>query len=166
MCNALRHLFEQFPRLPRGNYSRGGSLDFDMTNSTFINSVEEEEVPFRMEKGLMDVEMDLVLDIADKTTLVVFVLTSMCNVAVLVTLGKLSNVKNFCPVRLLQILSVYQLLWGTFHGIEDPRLRPIVDMVPEFASRDVACKVYIDLDIILAKMRLLKLCNLTKMKQK
>ena len=55
MCNALRHLFEQFPRLPRGNYSRGGSLDFDMTNSTFINSVEE-EIPFRMEGGLIEVE--------------------------------------------------------------------------------------------------------------
>ena len=103
--------------------------------------MEEEEVPFRMEMGLLEVEMNLELHIADKTTLVVFALTSMCNVAVLVTLGKLPNVKNFCPVRLLQILSVYQLLWGALHGIEDPRLRPLVDMVPEFVSRDIACKV-------------------------
>ena len=140
MCKPLKHLIEQLPSLPRKITETKVLWVVDMTNSTFTNSVEE-EIPFRMEGGLIEVEMNLVLDIADKTTLVVFVLTSMCNVAVLVTLGKLPNVKNFCPVRLLQILSVYQLLWGALHGIEDPRLRPIVDMVPEFVSRDLACKV-------------------------
>ena len=105
------------------------------------STFSEEKELFNQMDDLFDLKMDLLLHIADKVTLTVFVLSSLCNVAVLITLGKLPNVKNFCPVRLLQILSVYQIVWGILHGIEDPRLRPLVNIVPEFVSRDSACKV-------------------------
>ena len=109
-----------------------------MANYTDLET--DDEVFFAME-DLFQIEMDLSLHIADKTTLVVFALSSLCNLAALITLGKLPNVKNYCPVRLLQILSFNQLLWGVLHGIEDPRLRPLRNMVPEFVSRDSVCKV-------------------------
>ena len=87
------------------------------------------------------VQLDLVQQIADKVTRLFCGVSILSNLAVLVTLSKLRNVKNYCPVRLLQILAIYQTLWGTLHGVEDPRVRPLESMVPQFIPRNITCQV-------------------------
>ena len=106
-----------------------------------LNATDSSDVTFYGMRDLVDVKMDFTLHAVDKLTLVVCFFAILTDGAVFVTLGKLPQVKNYCPVRLLQILAVYQIVWGILQGVEDPKLRPLDSMVPDFVPRDVACKV-------------------------
>ena len=106
-----------------------------------ITSTTEDPEPKWGMHDLIYIEMDLLLHVIDKLVLLLTGLAAFTNIAVFVTLNKLPNVKNYSPVRLLQILAILQTIWGTLHGVEDPRLRTLNGMVPEMVPRTIACKV-------------------------
>ena len=106
-----------------------------------ITSTTEDPEPKWGMHDLIYIEMDLLLHVIDKLVLLLTGLAAFANIAVFVTLNKLPNVKNYSPVRLLQILAILQTIWGTLHGVEDPRLRTLNGMVPEIVPRTIACKV-------------------------
>lgn len=91
------------------------------------------------------VDMDIVLLVVDKITLLICALAIFSNVATFVTLGRLPLVTFHGPVRLLQILAVHQAIWGTLHGVEDSRLRSLDSFVPDLVPRSVACKASISI---------------------
>ena len=111
-----------------------------MNNLSVETAAEQDQLPYTMQ-DLVYVEMDWVLYVADEVTLFVTALAMISHFAVIFTLSKLPNVKNYCPVRLLQILVIHEAVWGTMHGVEDPKLRPLDSMVPSIVPRSIACKV-------------------------
>ena len=71
-----------------------------MNNQSVETVANQEQLLFTMQ-DVVYVEIDWVLHVADKVTLFVTALAMISNLAVLFTLNKLPNVKNYCPVRLL-----------------------------------------------------------------
>ena len=110
-----------------------------MNNLSVETVADQNKLLFTMQ-DIVYVEMDWDLYVADRVTLFVTALAMISNLAVFFTLNKLPNVKNFCPIRLLQILAIHQTVWGTVHGVEDPKLRPLDSMVPSIVPRIIACK--------------------------
>ena len=79
-----------------------------MANSTLSTLANEGSGISYDYHDLTYVDMDLVLYTADACVVFVALLSALSNTAVFITLGKLPNVKNYSPVRLLQMLVVYQ----------------------------------------------------------
>ena len=122
----------------RGHVVNTSWNSFIMKNVTL--TTEDPEPNWGMH-DLIYVEMDLLLHVIDKLVLILTGLAAFANIAVFVTLNKLPSAKNYSPVRMLQILAILQTIWGTLHGVEDPRLRTLNGMVPEMVPRTIACKV-------------------------
>ena len=83
------------------------------------------------------------MKVLDFSTLVLTFVQLVMNTATIITLGNLKNVKNYSPIRFLQILSLFQAVGSIIYGIEDPVFRPLNIFAP-WASKEDACKVKID----------------------